>query len=232
MKGLSVTMVMMLISSSAVWAAEPEFIGNLHTAGIVLTNSVPLPDGATVRSGDRISTQPGAVALIFLSSRGRLELRSNSEARLGNGSVQLERGVVASSHLAVEAGGYTVRPQTPGSGWFAVARREGRVAVAAHRGAVLIVSAGAPPVVVPEGSLAQQRSEQSPAQEQQIEQKDQQKEKPARQTAAKNAGWTLGNMSHGASVALVVGLGLGVAAASAGAAMSLQSASSGPSNSR
>ena len=135
--------------------------------------------------------------------------------------MQLQRGVVASSDLAIEADGYTIRPQAAGRCWFAVAKRDGRLVVAAHRGAVLIASAGAPPVLVAEGSLAQKQSEDPQAQDQQGRQKDQQKETPGKETAAKTAGWTIGNLSHSASVALVVGLGLGVAAATAGAALSL-----------
>ncbi len=227
MRTLSITMVVMLVFSTTVWAAGPVFAGNARTSGVVLTNSIQLPDGGTIHGGDSITTGKG-LAVITSASHGRVEVRADSLARFTAGSVELERGVVASSRLTVETAGYTIVPQgTARNGedaWFAVANRQGRLMVAAHRGTVLIAAAGAPPVVLPEGSYAEQDSTsaqqdaQPPAQ---AEEKDKGRKKKGAAAGAASGGWTIGSLSHAASVALVVGVGAGVAAASVGAAVAL-----------
>ena len=246
-----------LAFSYTIWSAGPVLVGNLHSSGIVMTNSVPMPDGGTVRTGDRIVTTKGSLAFVTSLSLGRLEVRSDSVARLGADRIQLERGAVASDRLPIEAAGYTIRPQTtrPASRpvWFAVAKRDGRLVVAAHRGNILIASATAPPVLVAEGSVAeqepqpQQQPEQPPAQPQDQQQTPEQTpEQPQEQAsdqqqkggkkkkgaaAAATGGWAIGTLSHAASVALVVGAGAAVAGTAAGVA-STRSESSTPSPSQ
>jgi len=239
MRSLSVVMVVMLIFSSTLWAAGPVFSGSLRTSGVVLANSVHLPDGGTVRSGDTILARPGGWAVISSPSHGRVEVRPNSEARLAGDQIALARGAVAASRVAVQVNGYTVRPQEPASAhknWYAVAHRNGRLVVAAHRGNVLIASHAGPPVLVPEGSFAQQttsspdQQQQPPSPEQQQEQESGKKKKGAGAAGAAAAGgWTIGALSHGASVALVVGIGAGVAVAAAGLAVALSDEAPSPS---
>ena len=229
MRALALMMVVMLVFSSTIWAATPEFLGRLHSSGVVLTNAVQIPDGGTVRSGDSISTQPGGLAVITSSSHGRLEVRPDSQARLAADRVQLERGSVAASRLPIEIGGYTVRPETTGSSWFAVANRDGHLVVAAYRGNVIIASAGAPPVVVNEGSLAQQAGEQEQTQGTPQTDRDQPQQEPGNKKKKAAGGWTIGSLSHAGSVALLVGLGAAGAAASAGAAVALTGQNPSPS---
>ena len=228
MRILATIMAVVLVFSSMVWAAGPAFVGNLRSSGVVLTNSIPMPDGGTVRSGDVVTTQSGALAVILSASHGRLEVRANSEARLIGDHLRLERGSVAASRMAVEAGGYTIRAENPTVAWFAVANRGGRLVVAAHHGNVVIASAGEPPVVVNEGSVAQQ--EQAPANSQPDQDQPEQQKKKKRAAGAAAGGWTIGSLSHAASVALVVGVGAAVAGTAAGLAVSLNEA--GPSPSR
>ena len=229
MRILSVMMTVMLIFSSTVWAAGPAFTGNLRSSGVVLTNAVPAPDGGTVRSGDTVTTRPGALAVVTSATHGRVELRPDSEARFANDRLELTRGAVAATRLPVAVDGFTIQPQDPATGWFAVAKRDGRLVVAAHRGNVLIAAAGAPPVVVNEGAVAQQQEQQQqepqPAQDELEKDK---KKKRRRAAGAATGGWTIGSLGHAASVALVVGVGAGVAAASVGAAVALSDESPSP----
>lgn len=228
MRPLAIVMAVMLAFSSTVWTASPAFVGNLRSTGVVLTNSVPMPDGGTVRAGDFISTQRAALAIMTSSGFGRLEVRSDSEAQLSSDRLILARGAVASDRLPVEVGSYTIRPQNGNSAWFAVASRDGRLIVAAHRGSVLIASAAAPPVVVGEGSVAQQDQASQQDQRQPAEQEKGKKKKRA--AAAASGGWVIGSLSHAASIALVVGVGAAVAGTAAGLAVSLND--EGPSPSR
>ena len=239
----------LLLFSSVVWAAGPELVGSLRASGVVVTNSIPMPDGGTVMSGDSISTDRGSLAIITSLAIGRLEVRANSQARLASDRVRLERGAVASSHLAVETGRFTVRPETSGRAWFSVASQNGRLLVAAHRGNVIIAARGFPQVVVPEGNVAvQNESQQGEAPVQEPGQPEDQSatlpqtssEQPPRAQARnknkkrKSAGgaagatapaWAIGSLSHAASIALVAGIG----AAAVGAAAAVSVGNSGPS---
>ena len=219
-QGLAVTMVAVLIFSTTVWAAEPEFAGSLRTSGVVLTNYVQLPDGGTVRSGDRITTKPGGLAVISSAAHGRLEVRPNSEARLAPDHVALHHGAVAATNIPITIGDYTIQPQDSARAWYAVASRDGRLIVAAHRGALLIASGGGPPMTLTEGSFALHESEQDTSG--QSNEKDKGKKKKGGAAAgAAASGWTIGGLSHAASVALIVGVGAGVAATAAGVAVAL-----------
>jgi hypothetical protein len=255
MRSLTAVMSAVLLFSSSIWSAGPILVGNLHSSGIVMTNFVPMPDGGTVRTGDRIATTKGSLAFLISSSLGRLEVRSDSVARLGADHLQLERGSVASDRLPIQAAGYTIRPQTARPAWFAVAKRDGRLVVAAHRGNVLIASAAAPPVVVTEGSVAEQEPQprQQPEQQQPAQTQDQQQppaqpqdqpQEPASDqqqksgkkkkgaAAAATGGWVIGSLSHAASVALVVGAGAAVAGTAAGVATTRGGETSNPSPSQ
>jgi hypothetical protein len=192
----------------------------LRTSGIVVVNGVAMPDGGSVGNGDTITTGPGGLAVFATSGIGRVEVRPESEVRLDAAGVLLGRGAVATSRLPVLAGAVTIRTQDR-EGWYAVARRDGRLIVAAHRGSVLIAAAGAPPVLLPQGSYAEQDQEQEAEREQPKEKKKRKGgARPAAGAgAAKAGGWTIGSLSHAASVILVVGVGAGVAVTTAGLAV-------------
>jgi len=220
-----------LTFSTTVWTAEPVIIGNLRVFGVVLINSTPTSDGATPRSGDTITTGAGR-GIILSPVLGRIEVRSDTEVRLEAGRVELARGAVAASRLPVAVRGFTIQPQNGTGAWYAVARRDGRVVVAAHRGKVLITSLGVPPVVVAEGCYADREDSQPTSPDTNPPTESKQKKgmkRPARSSAraATAGGWAVGGLSHAASVALVVGVGAGVAAVTAGAAVTLNE--SGPS---
>ena len=232
MRCLSLLMVVVLMFSSTVWAAGPVLIGSLRSTGIVLANSVPMPDGSTVRSGDEITSGPNGLAIITAPGRSRLELRAESAARLAADHVELERGAIASSRLPVTVDGFTIRPENPEGSWYAVASRDGQLFVAAHRGNVIISSAsGAAPLLLAQGSVAQRpTTSQSQSGEQPQDQQQQKRRRRAGAVAGASAGgWTIGGLSHAASVALVVGVGAGVAAASVGAAVALSDDNPSPS---
>ena len=207
----------LLTLSTVLWTAGPGLTGNLRTRGVVVANSVPQPDGVTVRSGDTIATGPNSLAVIISATHGRIEVRADSEARLDSDSVELARGAVASSLLPVTANRFTVRPQASDRAWYAVARRDGRLLVAAHRGSVLIAAAGVAPVLVPEGSYATEDDEPAAAPPPKSKKKKRRTRSAA--GAASAGGWTIGGLGHATSVALVVGLSAGVVASTAGVAL-------------
>ena len=205
---------------TVLWPAGPGLTANLRTRGVVVANSVPQPDGATVRSGDTIATGSNSLAVIVSATHGRIEVRADSEARLGADGIELLRGAVASSRLPVAVDQVTVRPQGSNHAWYAVARRDGRLLVAAHRGSVLIAAAGVPPILVPEGNYATENDEPQAAPDQSASKNKKKKRRTrAAAGAASAGGWTIGALSHAASVALVVGVSAGVVATTAGVAL-------------
>ncbi len=235
------TIVIALSLAAPLPAADPgdtpDAGGTLSTAGNVWTNAVLLPSGTTVHSGDRIETDHGALAILWSRTMGRVEIRSDSDVTLADGHLRLHRGAVAGSEISVLLKGYSVEP-VPGEGtdsWFAVADRGGKQLVAAHRGQVRIVQAGMAPILVPAGSYAVPAGE--PDEEEQDNKKAGRKTKSrgARGAAAAGGvggkaagGFTIGSLSHAASVALIAAAG---AAAVAGtvAATTLNDPSPSPS---
>ncbi len=234
MRGFSMLLAVVLLWSSAAGAAGPGWVGSLRSTGIVLANAVPMPDGATVRSGDRIACGPDSVAFITSPGQGRVELRSDSAALLTPDHVQLERGIVAASRLPITVSGYTIRPVDPDQAWYTVASRQGHLFVAAHQGDVLISSAGgAAPVLLAQGNQAERPAADSPPandpwpdQEASAPQPAPQRRRKRRAGAiavagASTGGWTVAGLGHAASLALLVGAGGAVAAVSVGAAVAL-----------
>ena len=128
----------------------------LSTAGNVWTNAVLLPSGTTVYSGDRIQTDRGASAILWSRTMGRVEIRSDSDVTLAEDHLRLHRGTVAGSAISVLLEEYSVEPvpSEAADSWFAVADRDGKQLIAAHRGQVRIVQPGMPPILVPAGSYA------------------------------------------------------------------------------
>lgn len=240
------TIVAALSLAAPLHAADPggapDAGGTLSTAGNVWTNAVLLPSGGAVHSGDRIETDHGALAILWSPTMGRVEIRSDSEVTLADGHLRLHRGTVAGSRISVLLEGYSVEP-VPSEGadsWFAVSDRDGKQLIAAHRGQVRIVRAGMAPILVPAGSYA------VPAGEPDEEEEDTKKEdtkkaggksksRGARGAAAAGGvggkaagGFTIGSLSHAASVALIAGAGA-AALGGAVAAVTLNDASPSPS---
>ena len=240
MRCFSMLMAVVLMWSSTAGAAGPGLVGSLRSTGIVLANDVPMPDGSTVRSGDRIACGPDSVARITAPGQGRVELRSDSAALPARDHVELERGVVGSSRVPITVSGYTIRPADPDHAWYTVASRQGQLFISAHQGNVLISSAASTvPFLLAQGSQAerpatsQPTNDPSPDQEAQAPPPDPQPRRPRRAGAVAGAsagGWTIAGLSHAASVALVIGAGAAVAAVSVGAAVGLsdQTPSAGP----
>ena len=210
-----------LFLSAGLCAAGPPGYARMSTVGTVWTNSVALPSGTTVHPGDRIATGRNAVAVISFPATGRVEVRQNSDVTLADRYVALHEGVVAAENVTVTLADYKVKPKdSQGNPWFAVASRHGRVLVAAYRGDVLIAKAGLAPVLVPAGSYAVP----APGPEPRKSEKARGREKPRPRSGGNRGavaagglppktkeGWTIGSLSHGASVALVAGIGAGAA---------------------
>ena len=235
------TIVVALSLAAPLQAANPGGTpgagGTLSTAGNVWTNAVLLPSGTTVHSGDRIETDHGALAILWSPTMGRVEIRSDSEVTLAAGHLRLHRGTVAGSGISVLLERYSVEP-VPSEGidsWFAVSDRDGKQLIAAHRGQVRIVQAGMAPILVPAGSYA------VPAGEPDEEEEDNKKaggktaSRGARGAAAAGGvggktagGFTIGSLSHAASVALIAGAGA-AALGGAVAAVTLNDPSPSPS---
>ena len=229
-------LALMQVWSSAAGAAGPGWVGNLRSTGIVLANAVPMPDGATVRSGDRIACGPDSVAFITSPGQGRVELRSDSAALLARDHVQLERGIVASSRLPITVSGYTIRPVDPDQAWYTVASRQGHLFVAAHQGNVLISAAGAAPVLLAQGNQAERPAADPPPANDPWPDQEASAPQPAPPrrrhrragavavSGASTGGWTIAGLGHAASLALLIGAG-GAVAVGAAVALSDQAPS-------
>ena len=225
--------VLILSLTAAVWAGEPSNTANLITSGTVWTNTVALPSGSTVRSGDRIKTDAAGTALILSPTAGRVEVRGNSEVTFAVDQITLHDGVIATGRLPVQLGDVQIQVKDPSpQALVVVANRDGKQLIAAHRGDALITRAGLAPVLVPAGSYAMPGD--SPGGDGQTASKDDDDDDsggavPAGKGTAAKEGWTIGSMSHPGSVALVVGLGAAaVGGTVAGVALSGDSPS--PSN--
>ena len=166
--------------------------------------------------GDVVTTEAGGVATVSSPSMGRVEIRQNTRVRLEGGHVELEQGAVGSNRSAVRLGAVRVeaRDRDASSNWFVVANREGRRLIAAHRGDVWIRGAGVAPLLLPAGSYAVPAAPQGSESTQDSEKKDRRK-KGGAATAGAAAGWTIGSLSHAASIAIVAGVGAGAAAGAA-----------------
>ena len=162
-----------------------------------------------VLAADQISTDGEGSALISSPAMGRIEIWKNSKVTVAEDHVSLREGTVGSERLPVRWGNYTVSAKDHAArNWFVVADREGQVLVAAHRGDVLISRSGAAPLLVPAGSYAMP----APAPKKTDDDDDGDRKRGAAATAgsAAAAGWTIGTLSHAASIAIAVGVGAAV----------------------
>ena len=195
-------------------AASP--VGTVTSTGVVRVSGESLPAQGVpswpVVSGDEIVTEKGGAAVLSWSS-ARIEIRERSQVKLGEDHLRLESGAVGADNYSIRFGDYTARPKDPEAGrsWFVVADRDGKQLVAAHRGDVVIRGGEAGPVLVPAGSYALPPAGRR-------EKDDDRDRGGGAATAGSSGGWTIGSLSHGQSVGLVLGLG---AAGTAGAIVGL-----------
>lgn len=193
-------------------AASP--LGGVTVSGDVWTNKAALPSGSSVYAGDEIRTAPDAFAILESPSTGRLELRGDTQAKVNDGAVALDRGVVASQKLAVEIGDLEIEARDPqADNWFVVENKDGRRLIAAYRGDVVIRGGSAGSLVVPAGSYAMAAAAAPPSPRNSADKdKDEQDSKNKKKKRAGGAagagaatGWAIGSLGHAASVAVVTG---------------------------
>lgn len=216
MRWRSVLIFAAIISPAGARAGGSWAPAHLATAGTVRTNSSRLPSGTAIYGGDVIATGEDGLAIVTSRGIGRLEVRPSSSVQFGAKGVTLRDGAVAADKSVVGLGEYTIQARSPelADNWFAVASRNGRKVVAAHRGDVLIARAGATALLVPAGSYAAFPGGGPPD-----EDDDDEKKGGAKDTSAKapaSEGWTIGSLSHKGSVILVTTIG---AAATTGTAL-------------
>ena len=163
--------------------------------------------GRPIAAGDAIRTAPRSLALIRTRSSGRLEVRSDSRARLYEDRLDLESGSAASAELPIRLDEITVAPAGEGEHWFAVGEREGRTIVAAHKGSVVIRRSGARSVVVPAGSYAIPSAAHPQGDSADQTSTPNSSGRTAHPTATSNSGgWTIGSLTHGQSMLVAGGV--------------------------
>ena len=186
-------------------------LGGVTVSGDVWTNQAALPSGSSVYAGDEIRTAPDAFAIVESPATGRVELRGGTQAKVQDGAVALDRGVVASEKLAVQVDDFEIAARDPqADNWFVVENKDGRRLIAAYRGDVVIRGGSAGSLVVPAGSYAMAAAA-APAPRKSAEKDDDEKKGKNQKRAGGAAGagastgWALGSLSHAASVAVVTG---------------------------
>ncbi len=207
-------------------------LGGLTTAGPVWSNQTALPSGATVYTGDLIETGKDGLAVLSSPTVGRLEIRGESKAALGEGAVVLSEGVVAANKTAVRVGEFEVNADAGNAeSWFVVAEQNGERIVAAYRGDV-VVRGAAGSFVVPQGSFALAAAApppQAPAADDDDDDDKAAMKLPRTGGRAAGAGakegWSIGGLGQSASIAVVTGA---TAAAITGTAIALRDDSASP----
>ncbi|MEZ5365120.1 MAG: hypothetical protein R2748_23040 [Bryobacterales bacterium] len=190
----------------------------MTTSGAVWTNQTALPSGSSVYAGDEIRTAPDAFAVLDSPATGRVELRGDTSAKVGESSVTLDRGVVASAKMAIATGGLEISVADPkADNWFVVENQDGRQLIAAYRGDVIVRGRSSGSFIVPSGQYAMAAAAAPPSPRESAEKKgdadknaedkdkDRKKRGGAAAGAATNSGWALGSLGHAASVAVVTG---------------------------
>jgi hypothetical protein len=208
MRWLSVLISAAIMSPAGALAGGSWAPAYVSTTGTVRTNSSRLPSGSTIYGGDVIATGEDGLAIVTSQGIGRLEVRPSSRVEFAANHVTLREGAVAADKSAVGLGEYTIQARSPelADNWFAVASRNGRKVVAAHRGDVLIARAGVAPLLIPAGSYAAFPGGDPP------DEKD--TKGGAKDTSAKapaSEGWTIGSLDHKGSVILVTTIGAAAA---------------------
>jgi hypothetical protein len=190
-------------------AASP--LGGVTVSGAVWTNQSALPSGSSLYAGDEIRTAHDAFAVLESPATGRLEVRGDTLATVGDGAVALDHGVVASQKLAVQLGDLEVTARdAQADNWFVVENHDGRKLIAAYRGDVVIRGGSAGSFIVPGGSYAMAAAAPAPREsaDKDKDEKDKNDKRRAGGAAAgagANTGWSVGSLGHAASVAVVTG---------------------------
>ena len=212
------------IAATMVVAQAASPLGSIQASGEVAVSGTRLSTAGVpswpIVVGDRVVTEAGGIATVSSPLMGRVEIRQSSSVRLADGHVELERGAVGSQGSAVRFGEVTVeaRDRDASSNWFVVANQAGQQLIAAHRGDVWIRSKGVAPLLLPAGSYAVPASppDSGKGQGDAAKDKKDRRKKGGAATAGAAAGWTIGSLSHAASIAVIAGVG---AAAATGAAV-------------
>ena len=192
-------------------AASP--LGGVTVSGDVWTNQSALPSGSSVYPGDEIRTAPNALAVLSSPATGRVELRGDTRATVDARSIALEKGVVASQRMAVQFDRFEIAARdAEADNWFVVENNAGRRLIAAYRGDVVVRGGAAGSFVVPAGHYAMAAAaapaprQAAPRGDGDKENDDDKKRTGGAAGAASKSGWSLGSLSHGASVAVVTGV--------------------------
>ena len=206
-----------LTISTLSWAAEP---ASLATAGTVWANAVLLPSGTTLHEGDHVTTGRASTAVISSRSTGRVEVREQSAVSLGDGNVVLHKGVVATAKAPIRLDGIEIEPRGGKDALVVVAKRDGRMLIAAYRGEAIIHADGLTPVLVSSGQYAipaasggsgSRNGATKNAAGEKADKDDDDRDGTAipagSGTSSSSGGWTIGSLSHGNSVALAAGIG-------------------------
>jgi hypothetical protein len=211
MRRLLVLTLVCALAALPLTAASP--LGGVTVSGDVWTNQAALPSGSSVYAGDEIRTAPGALAVLSSPATGRVELRGATRATVDAKTIALEQGVVASQRMAVQFDDLEIAARdAQADNWFVVENNAGRRLIAAYRGDVVIRGGSAGSFVVPAGHYAMAAAA-APAPRQAAprgdddkkEDDDDDKRAGGAAGAASKSGWSLGSLSHGASVAVVTG---------------------------
>lgn len=217
-QSLTVSFLLAALLVVPVQAGSP--LGVVSASGVVWTNEVALPSGSRVWPGDVLRVSTNGLAIVSDPVIGRLEVRAGAEARFSDEGVELLHGVIASQRLEVGLGEHRFAPRdaSDAEGWFVVSDNNGDPLVAAYGADVVIRSPGTEPLLVPQGQFAMAAAappvphdEDDSSNESEVEH-DTRPKRSRRRTGAAGAasksssGWTLGGLSHAASIAVVTGI--------------------------
>jgi hypothetical protein len=135
----------LLVVCQPAWPA-PVGLGQIATQGTAEVNSVAAVTGATVFSGDRITTEKGSTALLSLTAGRQAIVSESSSLRLTRQANEittvLDQGNAAilspaNDPVVMDVGGTRIVPGTAGS-VYAVQLTGNKVTVAASRGSVTV----------------------------------------------------------------------------------------------
>jgi hypothetical protein len=135
----------LLLVYQPAWSA-PVGLGQITTQGAAEVNSVAAVTGATVFSGDRITTEGGSTALLSLTAGRQAILSESSSLRLTRGAnditTVLDQGNAAilspaNDPVVMDVGGTRIVPGRAGS-VYAVQLAGNKLTVAASRGSVMV----------------------------------------------------------------------------------------------
>jgi len=219
-RGASIALCLLLLLPAAVLAAGSTPLGTLRSDGTVYVGSAPVRAETAVFSGDKVSTADGR-ATLSLARGSRLMIDRGSNAGLWSSNegvtIGLERGRLAftadpKASLRVDADGLMLAPSGSFPSLAEIAMTaDGSLSLSVHRGAVAVRNLRAEPVVVSAGRIITIGPR--------LAQQGGQKSEPVGTGAhgkmtlgEKLRTFRIGNLSHGASAAILFGTLAGAAA--------------------